>query len=60
MSQIPKSLDGYETFVLSRSANGALTVRFHTDGAAHTFTGTTNHDSPRLDPPVSPSTIVKA
>lgn len=34
--------------MLSRSANGVLTVRFHTDGAKHTFTGTTHHDFPHL------------
>ena len=34
--------------VLSRSASGVLTMRFHTDGKEHTFTGTTHHDFPRL------------
>jgi enoyl-CoA hydratase/carnithine racemase len=47
-SQIPDYFNRYENFALSRSANGALTVRFHTDGAEHTFTGTTHHDFPRL------------
>jgi enoyl-CoA hydratase/carnithine racemase len=38
----------YENFALSRSPSGVLTVRFHTDGKEHTFTGTTHHDFPRL------------
>jgi enoyl-CoA hydratase/carnithine racemase len=40
--------DRYENFALSRSASGVLTVRFHSDGKEHTFTGTTHHDFPRL------------
>lgn len=48
MSDTPAYFDGYENFVLSRSASGVLTVRFHTDGGEHTFTGTTHHDFPRL------------
>jgi enoyl-CoA hydratase/carnithine racemase len=38
----------YENFAISRSPSGVLTVRFHTDGKEHTFTGTTHHDFPRL------------
>jgi enoyl-CoA hydratase/carnithine racemase len=38
----------YENFAISRSESGVLTVRFHTDGGEHTFTGTTHHDFPRL------------
>jgi enoyl-CoA hydratase/carnithine racemase len=38
----------YENFALSRSPSGVLTIRFHTDGKEHTFTGTTHHDFPRL------------
>jgi enoyl-CoA hydratase/carnithine racemase len=38
----------YEDFAISRSPSGVLTVRFHTDGKEHTFTGTTHHDFPRL------------
>jgi enoyl-CoA hydratase/carnithine racemase len=48
MNDIPAYFDEYENFLLSRSANGVLTVRFHTDGKEHTFTGTTHHDFPRL------------
>jgi len=46
--QLPGYFDQYENFVLSRSASGVLTVRFHTEGKEHTFTGTTHHDFPRL------------
>jgi enoyl-CoA hydratase/carnithine racemase len=38
----------YENFVVTRSPSGVLTVRFHTDGKEHTFTGTTHHDFPKL------------
>ena len=48
MNGIPAYFDRYENFVLSRSASGVLTVRFHTDGKEHTFNGTTHHDFPRL------------
>ena len=48
MNDTPAYFDKYENFLLSRSANGVLTVRFHTDGKEHTFTGTTHHDFPRL------------
>ncbi len=48
MNVTPAYFDRYENFVLSRSASGVLTVRFHTDGLEHTFTGTTHHDFPRL------------
>jgi enoyl-CoA hydratase/carnithine racemase len=48
MDELPAYFDKYENFVLSRSENGVLTVRFHTDGKEHTFTGTTHHDLPRL------------
>jgi enoyl-CoA hydratase/carnithine racemase len=48
MSDAPPYFDRYENFAVSRSASGVLTVRFHTDGAAHTFTGVAHHDFPRL------------
>src|SRR5271170_6985408 len=48
MSDAPPYFDRYENFAVSRSASGVLTVRFHTDGGEHTFTGTTHHDFPRL------------
>ena len=48
MNDAPDYFDQYENFVLDRSATGVLTVRFHPDGAEHTFTGTTHHDFPRL------------
>ena len=48
MNDISAYFDRYENFVLSRSTNGVLTVRFHTGGKEHTFTGTTHHDFPRL------------
>jgi enoyl-CoA hydratase/carnithine racemase len=38
----------YKNFAVSRSPSGVLTVRFHTDGKEHIFTGTTHHDFPRL------------
>jgi enoyl-CoA hydratase/carnithine racemase len=38
----------YENFAVGRSPSGVLTVRFHTDGKEHTFTGTTHHDFPHL------------
>jgi enoyl-CoA hydratase/carnithine racemase len=48
MNDTPDYFDRYENFVLSRSTNGVLTVRFHTDGTEHIFTGRTHHDFPRL------------
>src|ERR1700756_897773 len=48
MNERPFYFDRYENFAISRSASGVLTVRFHTDGKEHTFTGTTHHDFPRL------------
>jgi enoyl-CoA hydratase/carnithine racemase len=48
MSDPPAYFNEYENFALSRSPGGVLTVRFHTDGKEHTFTGTTHHDFPRL------------
>ena len=44
----PRYFSAYENFVLERSPSGVLTVRFHTDGGAAVFTGTTHHDFPRL------------
>src|SRR5579863_2469101 len=48
MSDVPDYFDLYENFAISRSGSGVLTVRFHTHGKEHTFTGTTHHDLPRL------------
>src|ERR1700758_3983394 len=48
MTDGPAYFDNYENFAISRSASGVLTVRFHTGGKEHTFTGTTHHDFPRL------------
>jgi enoyl-CoA hydratase/carnithine racemase len=48
MNDAPPYSDQYENFAISRSPSGVLTVRFHTDGKEHTFTGTTHHDFPRL------------
>jgi enoyl-CoA hydratase/carnithine racemase len=48
MNEIPAYFDRYENFAISRSPSGVLTVRFHTEGKEHTFTGTTHHDLPRL------------
>jgi len=48
VNDIPAYFDRYENFALTRSPNGVLTVRLHTDGKEHTFTGTTHHDFPRL------------
>ena len=48
MNDAPPYFDRYENFAISRSPSGVLTVRFHTDGKEHTFTGTTHHDFPRL------------
>jgi enoyl-CoA hydratase/carnithine racemase len=44
----PRYFSAYENFALERSPSGVLTVRFHTDGGAAVFTGTTHHDFPRL------------
>ena len=48
MSDTQAYFNRYKDFVVSRSPGGVLTVRFHTDGKEHTFTGTTHHDFPRL------------
>jgi enoyl-CoA hydratase/carnithine racemase len=48
MSKIPSYFDKYENFAVTRSPSGVLTLRFHTDGGEHTFTGTTHHDFPRI------------
>ncbi|HEY2563772.1 MAG TPA: enoyl-CoA hydratase/isomerase family protein [Acidimicrobiales bacterium] len=48
MSDTQAYFNKYENFALSRSPSGVLTIRFHTDGKEHTFTGTTHHDFPRL------------
>jgi enoyl-CoA hydratase/carnithine racemase len=48
VSDTPDYFNRYENFALSRSPSGVLTVRFHTDGKEHTFTGTAHHDFPRL------------
>jgi enoyl-CoA hydratase/carnithine racemase len=48
MNESPAYFDRYKNFMIDRSASGVLTVRFHTDGKEHTFTGTTHHDFPRL------------
>ena len=48
MNEMPDYFGRYENFALSRSPSGVLTVRFHSDGKEHTFTGTTHHDFPRL------------
>ena len=48
MNDAPPYFDRYENFAISRSASGVLTVRFHTDGGEHTFTGVAHHDFPRL------------
>jgi enoyl-CoA hydratase/carnithine racemase len=48
MDPAPDYFSRYENFQLDRSTNGVLTLRFHTTGAEHTFTGTTHHDFPRL------------
>jgi enoyl-CoA hydratase/carnithine racemase len=48
MSDTPGYFDRYENFAINRSPGGVLTVRFHTEGKEHTFTGTTHHDFPRL------------
>ena len=48
LAQEPGYFTKYKNFVLSRSAAGVLTLRFHTDGGPHTFDGTTHHDLPRL------------
>ena len=48
LAQTPDYFTRYKNFVLSRSASGVLTLRFHTGGGPHTFDGTTHHDFPRL------------
>ena len=44
MSTTPRYFDRYETFALTRSDSGVLTLRFHTNGGPVTFTGTTHSD----------------
>lgn len=48
MDTAPVYFDRFDDFAIARSPNGVLTVRFHTDGGEHTFTGATHHDVPRL------------
>src|SRR5579864_5691595 len=48
MNEMPEYFGRYENFAINRSPSGVLTVRFHSDGKEHTFTGTTHHDFPRL------------
>lgn len=48
MNETPAYFNRYQDFAISRSPNGVLTVRFHTEGKEHTFSGTTHHDLPRL------------
>jgi enoyl-CoA hydratase/carnithine racemase len=48
MSDVPAYFNKYDDFAITRSPSGVLTLRFHTDGGEHTFTGTTHHDLPRL------------
>lgn len=48
MNDAPSYFDRYENFAIRRSASGVLTVRFHTAGGEHTFTGLAHHDLPRL------------
>jgi enoyl-CoA hydratase/carnithine racemase len=48
MNDTPPYFEKYQDFAIRRSSSGVLTVRFHTDGKEHTFTGTTHHDFPRL------------
>jgi enoyl-CoA hydratase/carnithine racemase len=48
MSENPAYFEKFENFAISRSPSGVLTVRFHTEGNEHTFTGTTHNDFPRL------------
>jgi enoyl-CoA hydratase/carnithine racemase len=48
MNDMPAYFNRYENFALSRSPSGVLTLRFHTGGKEHTFTGTTHHDFPRV------------
>ncbi|HEX4865000.1 MAG TPA: enoyl-CoA hydratase/isomerase family protein [Acidimicrobiales bacterium] len=48
MDTTPVYFDRFDDFAITRSPNGVLTVRFHTDGGEHTFTGATHHDFPRL------------
>lgn len=48
MKQVPEYFERYENFVLDRSVSGVLTMRFHTNGGEHTFTGVAHHDFPRV------------
>ncbi|MHB8661110.1 MAG: enoyl-CoA hydratase/isomerase family protein [Acidimicrobiales bacterium] len=47
MSGTPDYFEKYENLRMERSPSGVLTLRFHTDGGAITFTGTTHHDLPK-------------
>ena len=48
MTTTPDYFDRYQTMALTRTDDGVLTLRFHTDGGPHTFDGTTHHDLPKL------------
>ena len=48
MSHVPEYFGGYENFAMTRSPSGVITVRFHTNGGEHVFSGTTHHDFPLL------------
>lgn len=47
-AKAPAYFEEYESFALSRSASGVLTLRFHTNGGPAIFTGKTHSDLPRL------------
>jgi enoyl-CoA hydratase/carnithine racemase len=44
----PDYFSNYANFALERSADGVLTLRFHTDGGPATFTGPMHSDLPRV------------
>ena len=44
----PDYFSNYPNFALDRSADGVLTLRFHTDGGPVTFTGPMHSDLPRV------------
>jgi enoyl-CoA hydratase/carnithine racemase len=44
----PDYFSNYPNFALERSADGVLTLRFHTDGGPVTFTGPMHSDLPRV------------
>jgi enoyl-CoA hydratase/carnithine racemase len=48
MTGTPDYFDRYQTMALTRTDNGVLTLRFHTNDGPHTFDGTTHHDLPKL------------